>query len=626
VWRFDSIVTTLSSSAAMLVAGCQDGSLWTWRGNETAEGQAAAKRARVDVEKPDFCPVPVVPATAAFVCIRQGEGGAIELARPTGASGVLWASEGSVNLSPTPSGRSRKLLRGIDVRDALILTAATAEVVAREWAAAGGVLLLLADATGALLVAAEGSPVASSRVLCPAEPDGSPVVFLGVAQLEKTEDGSPRSAIVAVWASGRTRVFAAGRQAVFHAGTAVASCACLGNVLVVCSAHPLSPPLLFDLAEAETGSPVPRLIALDVPSCSAVALGEGGRVAALTVAGRRLLVRTVGPLSQLPVAGSGSSGGKPEETVREAVRAVAAQSASLTTLRERNVRANARLIELNAAVQLNSKTLTGSVEPRVQDSGALALAVTIKNSGAANVSADWSVVVAVGNRKVLSSPLPRGLRAGASASIFLGPIAPDTHASFVVRVWLMHLGSFESAVSSGTRFAAGPDLSLAVCERRLGALELCWERRGLVRTCIAPPPPSRCPLHLGSAPIASVSARSFHLAANSEYAAQGGLTGTATLDSLFGSPLSVAVRGGSAAGVAELALSCGGSAAEAAALRAAVARKLLAGVASDARNKSNDWRSVRGQLAALLQRLQECPDAELPALYYDLRRLPAKIL
>ncbi len=46
----------------------------------------------------------------------------------------------------------------------------------------------------------------------------------------------------------------------------------------------------------------------------------------------------------------------------------------------------------------------------------------------------------------------------------------------------------------------------------------------------------------------------------------------------------------------------------------------------DAVPAGNDWRNVRGPLAALLQRLETCPDAELPAVYADLRRIAAKIL
>lgn len=498
-------------------------------------------------------------------------------------------------------------------------------------------LLLLADASGSLLAAQELASRTAWRDVGKSQGKAA-VVFLGATRLqekkeeEEEEEGSGGrlNAVVAVWSSGDVRVITAEREWTFHAGMAVASGSCWGRVLAVCPSDALAPPVLFDLVPDDLESvPVPRVAAADLPACAAVAL-QGRRLAGLATAEGRFVQRTLSPLPQLAVSCESE---RPGEAVREAVQAMASQAVAQAALRERHARANARLSELNGAVAVTAATLEGAVEVRVQDSGALALAVTLKNGAASNLSSEWHLVVAVGKRQLLSSPLPRGVRAGASASVVLGPLVPDSHAAMTVKVWLMHLSAPESSVGGGgaaTRFAVGSDLALALCERRVSPLELCWERRGFVRTFFAPPPRTRCPLHSSPPPpppaSSSLSAsRSSRLLVNSEYATQGGVV-SATYDSAFGSVLSVQVKPGPAPGLSEVAVACGGSAAEAAAARAAVVAKLLAGVAAESRRSGNDWRTVRAPLAALLQRLEACSDAELAAVYADLRRLQAKIL
>ena len=594
------------------------------------------------MQGPDFSPVAVTPASVAFACVQEGGSGPVVFARPVGTGSVLYAADGALYLCEVASGRVRVVLkRAEQIRQGLVLSGGAVSPALADALAGCSVretqqcLLLLADATGSLIVAPELASVAACRVLCQS-PDRAEVVFLGATRLpEEGGAGVRRDAVVAVWASGVVRVFTAEGEMTFHAGTKVASCSCWERVLAVCPRDVLAAPLLFDLAsEDAAAAPVPRLAA-DLPACVAVALHER-RIVGLATAGRRVVQRSFGVLSQLPVAFGGSGGERPEEAMREAVQAVASQSVTHAALRERHSRANARLAELNEAVAVAGAgaALGGAVEVRVQDSGALALVVTLKNGGTADLSAEWHLVAAVGRRRVLGSPLPRGVRAGASASVFLGPLVPDSHAAMGVRVWLMHMGRSATAPndSAVTRFVAGADLSLLLCERRVSPLELCWERRGLTRTCVAPLPPSRCLLHTSRPAVAaSVSApasaaRTSRLVVNGEYAAQGGVV-TAALDSAFGSALSVQVRAGPGPGLAEVAVAGAGSAAEAAAVRAALAARLLVGVpAAEPRRPANDWRTVRGPLAALLQRLETCPDAELPAVYADLRRVGAKIL
>ncbi len=583
-----------------------------------------------------FSPVSVTRAASAFSCIAEGGNGASAILGAVGTGSVLLATSGELQVCDVGSRQLRTVVAQTGaVTQAMLLNGSVATPYVLSFVAGVGVqdsqaasLVLFANSEGWLIAAADQGAV---RRVVSADLLLSPVVFLAASRVVEDTMAPRANAIVAVSASGLVRLIVMGSIKMYNVGVRVASCSCFGSVLAVCPEDMLLAPMLFDLANVPDVL-VPRSVGPNMPACSALVL-EDKRVTGLSRVGNRLVSRSFETLSKLGIACRADRPG----AVRDAVQAIASQSIAQTALKEAHRRANSVLAELNGSVRLvgelakDKAALSGVIEVRVHESGALALAVTVKNGSSHDLSSNWYVVAVVGDGNLYSAPLPRGIRAGATASVFVASITVYSYVSLPVKAWLMHQSvdilSSRSSQRPQTRFVAGPDLAALLCERRVSPLELCWEKRAFVRTAIARPPVTRCCLHASSFSAAAPShsaARTFRLAVNSDYLNHS--LATCMLDSAFGTAVSIQVKPSSSS-LTDIIISCMTDSAEALAIRAAVLAKLLANLpAVEPRKPANDWRSVRPQLTALSQRLAECADADLPTLYSELRRLAAKIL